>query len=321
MPYVNGVYTNPGWSNTTPPPLNSKNLNDISNALAALSISSYGKNILDNACFYSGGTKIIFPINQRGNTLYSNFGGVANQAFDRWMVDGNNITITLGGIKMLNNSILIQRIEEENWQLLSNYLLYGGNAVFSILASTGGHSYVLSRALLPFTVGPFNIQFIGSSHDIWITSTEEVFVEGVKLEIGTTQTLFYKDQIITPPNYAEELAKCQRYQYVIGYNNNVHGYGYSQTNTAGDAFIPLPVTMRTSPTISVINFPSELQSYFQTINSGTKRTPVSISSPQLFLNGISLSVSDSFGSSNLPFIIYSNITNDNMGRIVLDANL
>lgn len=39
MAYIDHNYTNPGWSNDAPPPINSSNLNDISNALEALNIT------------------------------------------------------------------------------------------------------------------------------------------------------------------------------------------------------------------------------------------------------------------------------------------
>ena len=39
MAYTNHNYTNPGWGNDAPPPVNASNLNDISNALEALNIT------------------------------------------------------------------------------------------------------------------------------------------------------------------------------------------------------------------------------------------------------------------------------------------
>lgn len=46
MSYENKQYTNPGWNNSVPPPLNSSNLNDISNAIQALNISSENRSTL-----------------------------------------------------------------------------------------------------------------------------------------------------------------------------------------------------------------------------------------------------------------------------------
>lgn len=42
MPYVNGKYTNPGWSNDTDPPIDADNLNDISNALQVVTSAKAG---------------------------------------------------------------------------------------------------------------------------------------------------------------------------------------------------------------------------------------------------------------------------------------
>ena len=40
MPYTDWNYTNPGWTNNNPPAINESNLNDISNALSKLNLTS-----------------------------------------------------------------------------------------------------------------------------------------------------------------------------------------------------------------------------------------------------------------------------------------
>lgn len=40
MPYTDWNYTNPGWTNENPPAINESNLNDISNALSKLNLTS-----------------------------------------------------------------------------------------------------------------------------------------------------------------------------------------------------------------------------------------------------------------------------------------
>lgn len=67
-----------------------------------------------------------------------------------------------------------------------------------------------------------------------------------KLEIGEVPTLY------SPPNPAEELAKCQRYYFDVCYNLRdstipyLIGTGVCSTNTFAHILVPLPTTMRTN---------------------------------------------------------------------------
>ena len=79
-------------------------------------------------------------------------------------------------------------------------------------------------------------------------------VSAAKLELGDTQTLAHQDedgnwQLNEIPNYAEELAKCQRYQYVI------NGYASAAgvlTTSKGELILslPTPVSMRAKPAVT-----------------------------------------------------------------------
>lgn len=78
-------------------------------------------------------------------------------------------------------------------------------------------------------------------------------IAAAKLENGPTQTLAYQDedgnwQLFETPDYAEQLAKCQRYYIPID------GFGrfpssFSSPPTTLHVFIPTPVTMRSIPTV------------------------------------------------------------------------
>lgn len=72
-------------------------------------------------------------------------------------------------------------------------------------------------------------------------------IRAVKLELGSYSTLAND----VPPDYGEELAKCQ--QYFIRLKNSVltiFGSGYASSATNLRVLIPLPVTMRATPTRS-----------------------------------------------------------------------
>ena len=76
------------------------------------------------------------------------------------------------------------------------------------------------------------------------TSGGAIFITGVQLEVGTKATP-YEMQI-----YSDQLAQCQRYYYRIstGSNYSQFGVGICGSTTVAVMNIPIPVTMRASPT-------------------------------------------------------------------------
>lgn len=82
-----------------------------------------------------------------------------------------------------------------------------------------------------------------SDNNNWGTSTsDEWFICGVQLEIGDTATPFEHR------SYGQELALCQRY-YQIVVNNTYRQYTYNIHRTP----VPLRVSMRAAPTITVVH--------------------------------------------------------------------
>lgn len=81
-------------------------------------------------------------------------------------------------------------------------------------------------------------------------------VLAAKLELGTEQTLAHLENgnwvLNEIPNYAEELAKCQRYQVVFN-SKSASGFyigtGVANAVTTARIFVPIPVSMRAKPTI------------------------------------------------------------------------
>jgi hypothetical protein len=110
---------------------------------------------------------------------------------------------------------------------------------------------------LLFENGPgFNAQAAGSWANVnCSTSTGSVnlcatngatwYLTGVQLEVGTVATSF--DYL----SYGTELALCQRYCYTQrGESGFRLGFGYCGTSTLFNMVVPLPVTMRSAPTLT-----------------------------------------------------------------------
>ena len=74
-----------------------------------------------------------------------------------------------------------------------------------------------------------------------------------KLELGTVQTLAHKEGDAwalndPPPDKALELAKCQRYQQKI---RGTFAIGTNESGEFLDVIVPLPVSMRVVPSVTV----------------------------------------------------------------------
>lgn len=85
-----------------------------------------------------------------------------------------------------------------------------------------------------------NGAYLGFVTDSGLNGTDWLEIEYVKLEIGSVATP------LSPRPYAEELAMCQRYYYVMPINYSMTNV-YADTNRV-DFNYALPVEMRTTPT-------------------------------------------------------------------------
>ena len=87
-----------------------------------------------------------------------------------------------------------------------------------------------------YPAGCFNLQN---------TASATLAITGVQLETGTVPTAFELR------SYSKELMMCQRYCYVqSGQAGDRAGFGYCGTATLYNLVVPLPVTMRATPTLS-----------------------------------------------------------------------
>ena len=252
------------------------NLSNYQKALAAIG----GKprdNLLDNAYFKGGGSQQgggQFPINQRGLMQYS---GIIS-GIDRWnsgLRNGSSLTLNQDGIDLTADSIEAY-IEEviENFDTLSgktvtlscmysgalgNLKLYLYRNDYEIpinltLEQSDGINVVSGTVTLGDLSGV--TRFFVRLTSIGNGDGTPTRFYAAKLEIGDTQTLAYQDedgnwQLFETPDYAEELARCQRYLLVLpGFNtlfSNI-GVGSFFSETEAEITIPTPTTMRIMPT-------------------------------------------------------------------------
>lgn len=223
-------------------------------------------NLLDN--WYMGK-----PINQRGQTAYSTEDSWL-YGIDRWKIA--NATISTTGGKVRFQASGTEGRYKRMTQVLENGLKKG-QYTLSVLAkvneASGSVSLRACNASYSAIPGaPGKALTVSGAYTVYsntFTLTEDIEGAGVeilcggasgnsadidilawKLETGPNQTLAYERngvwELREYPNPALELAKCQRYQLPVRYDQ-VRAV-FVSTNTAFFS-VPTPVTMRAIPTI------------------------------------------------------------------------
>lgn len=299
-------------------------------------------NLFDNWYFVGGGGAINkFPVAQKswaGTTSLTGTGYFV----DRWYsYNADQVTaLQADGVHISNSNgvaIIQQHIEPFDvpvgTTLTSSVLFKGqlrlrdnftgttrnapGSASGGSYANTDGSVGILS---LTTTIGAGGMT---ATPLVWLTAPQgvETTIYAVKLEIGGEQTLVSYDlqgnlTLTDVPNYAEELAKCQRHMLVLNpaqttYNPMGSGYGYNSTT----AYIicPVPVSLRAAPTVAVTGTPN--------LQSGSTRIPTTaIGYYRMGIGAVLLSATAASGVANGTFymLLYGS---SNLGSIVLDANI
>ena len=240
------------------------------------------RNLLDNAHLAGGGSQQgggQFPINQRGKTSYAAGASFVNGGIDRWRESNTNITINGDSINISSGTFseeysrftqvtektlvsgktytisMLARINS----IISNVVFrvcsstYSGVGIQTNLSKTDGFSLISFTFVPNSNVENYGVEILAS---IKGQSKFDIDLKAIKLEEGPTQTLAYQDeegnwQLFETPDYAEELAKCQRYLQVFGTDNYSNpGVGVCASDSVFSAFIPTPVTMRVLPTVT-----------------------------------------------------------------------
>lgn len=193
----------------------------------ALLGSSTRRNLLDNWYFVGGGSQQgggQFPINQRGELRYTGSG----YGIDRYTIAGASSVIEVAkeGIYFtptnVSNGIryYVEDISSVAGKEVTVSWLLGASNDVAVRAGFNdgtlhygeyGYSGIIS---VTYTVSDSSDTFFAFIQCKEVKKTPALIA--AKLEIGSTQTLAYKDdggnwQLFETPDYAEELAKCQRY--------------------------------------------------------------------------------------------------------------
>ena len=246
---------------------------------AKVTVYLSNKNLLDNWYFAGGGSQQggkMFPINQRGKTIYSGNGAI----FDRWRFSGAGTTeLTPDGIKITvregYNLGTLQMLDEGCRQAIS-----GKTVTLSFLTTDNLYSFsaelpgdlpaaVLGNLDTEFGAIRLEKQESGTFAAIQLRSEKSpspITVIAAKLELGDTQTLAHRENgewvlNAPPPNYALELAECQRYYYVAMQEASDRGKsitGFANCVAAGSpdnktviVYVPTPAAMRANPAIEI----------------------------------------------------------------------
>lgn len=204
------------------------------------------------------GINMDFKINQRGQSSYSASGKT-------YTVDGWYLALSGGSLTVNEDSSITLGAENNTfWQLIPpDEFELGKPFTFSVLTAEGALYSVTADSLSVSTdqkedtdFGYIRIQYYNGNVGVNVNPTQSVTLAHAKPEQGPNQTLAYQDadgawEILPQPDadYGAQLAQCQRYLVVLrGYG--WIGSGVMDSSTQGQFFIPLPVTMRTVPTIS-----------------------------------------------------------------------
>ena len=214
------------------------------------------RNLVDNWYFGGGGTGDgVFPVNQRGQTSYT--GTVYGP--DRWKGGNNQSVMELvsGGLKISTDGGYRTFIQPCD------------NATKANLAGKTGTISVIEDGVLYTATGTFGTRFdaVGAkySYAVYTEGNQIVRIGGgadgaavisaIKVELGDTQTLAHYDGgwvLNEIPDFATELAKCQRYFVDLSYPyHNAYanfGMGIATSTTTIAIQFYLPVTMANNTT-------------------------------------------------------------------------
>lgn len=215
------------------------------------------RNLLDNPWWGSGEV-----VNQRGVTQQPSSNN--QYTIDRWTwnTGASANTMSLGA-----NGITFTRSASSIWfaQKMANpSALVGKTITGSVMLSDGtiksGSIVYASVGSTPTLYEDSNIQiYISSVGAFSLTVKTTQTIHAVKLELGSYSTLIND----TPPDYGEELAKCQYYYREIKCTTT--GYAMIGFATAATAFQAcLPYTMRVRPSIT---YSGSLTAYYAGGNS------------------------------------------------------
>jgi hypothetical protein len=221
------------------------------NYLGATSTSAYSMGSTDRAGFFQGieglnvadlgwGTANAKTVTLSAwvrSSLTGTFGGViANSSYNRCYV----FSYTISAANTWEYKTITIAGDTTGTWLTNNGA--GINLSFAFGAGSGAVTTAGSWGSTAFFAPTGQVNVAG-------TNGATFYITGVQLEVGSTATSFdYLD-------YGRSLIQCQRYFAKISSGASYSGFGNGLlgSSTGGAFIIKTPVTLRTSPTISILN--------------------------------------------------------------------
>ena len=206
-----------------------------------------------------------FRVNQRGMTEYS-----SGYSADRWFIEGNKCTVTAGADGVLiKSAIKLDSNAHVFWQKAENPLAPGKYTLSLNVLEVSGvwsarirtvnasgdyvdsyYTSVLHNGVNKVSVDLSEGEYI-SAVSVGINKGTEagnsLKLAWVKLEVGDGTTPF------VPPDPATELAKCQRYLYVLRGSLLRAGLAEAYSTSYAIFYLYAPASFRTIPSVSFEN--------------------------------------------------------------------
>ena len=206
-----------------------------------------------------------FRVNQRGMTEYS-----SGYSADRWFIEGNKCTVTAGADGVLiKSAIKLDSNAHVFWQKAENPLAPGKYTLSLNVLEVSGvwsarirtvnasgdyvdsyYTSVLHNGINKVSVDLSEGEYISAVSIGFNKGTEagnSLKLAWAKLEVGDGATPF------VPPDPATELAKCQRYLYVLRGSLLRAGLAEAYSTSYAIFYLYAPASFRTIPSVSFEN--------------------------------------------------------------------
>ena len=288
----------------------------------------HNENLLDNWYFVGGGSQQgggQFPINQRGQTSYT--AGDYQYCIDRWLQDGENVTIVDNGIKIeaQDTTDLDNKIYQSIEGVPHNVPLTFSAIIDNKLYIVQGMSHTRIQNIVTDFIGVEIGESNGYQYALIRNTQGSITIQAVKLERGFLSTLASKNEegswVLNdpPPNFQQELAKCRRYLYVLSAYDSYSSFamGFTRSSTVAEIFIPWQSEMRIYPTLT---YTGNINIYDVPGNTGLSQIS-SIQTDQWSSSGIRVLVEFPQVSSVAGTPCTLRALNDASAKILLSAEL
>lgn len=207
----------------------------VANALSTLKSTTVNPNLLDNWYFVGGGGDGAFPINQRGQTQFTNTGWTIDNWYFIKTTDASSVVVASDGITLTGNDwggvIDTKRVPVNTTMTFS--LLTAGGTLGSITFTFNGTTNQTIYSAIGSTgvTSNFIYNWSNGTTPFFLQAPSGVKIAAVKLELGDTQTLAHNTGTDASPvwvlneipDYAETLMRCLSGVESINGQSNVYG--------------------------------------------------------------------------------------------------